>query len=332
MISLFINELPTLTAFNDKDRVLVDSLYTVAAEVSTLRDYILTSRVVPDLSATNLTVTNLSALSSTFVTIDVVNYELSGFSVTGTISADEYKYGSQERPSFYGIKQALDSFLYVFPALTATQINGQDSAVFEVGTTLSNAQKTITYDSNKVEKVAITNYSVVRPAGRGTVNRGTATSYVEAGSVDCGTMNNSIFQVVSTWTVNATDWKGNVGSRSCNVIFRYKVYYGAYAGNINDLQTSSVILNNDQFEEFSVNREALGVRTVDAGSGKYIYVAYPAVYGTISQMRLNGLENSAITRVGNSAINFTNASGGTGLYNVYIFNNVLFGNNTVELY
>lgn len=86
MISLFINELPTLTAFGDKDRVLVDSIYTVAAEMSALRDYVLTSRVIPSMSATNLIVSNLSALSSTFVTLDVINYELSGFNVTGELT------------------------------------------------------------------------------------------------------------------------------------------------------------------------------------------------------------------------------------------------------
>lgn len=332
MISLFINELPTLSAFNDNDRVLIDSTYTLAAEMSTVRDYVFSSAVVPSITANNLLVTNLTALSSTFTVVDVISYELSGFTVTGTITAEEYQYGSQERPSFYGVKQALDSFLYIFPALTATKVNGQDNAEFEVGTTLTNAQKTITYDSNKIEKVAITNYSVVRPAGRGTVNNGILTSYIEAGPVVCDTMNSSIFQVVSTWTVNATDWKGNTGTRSCNVIYRYKIYYGAYSGNINDLLTSPNILANTQAEAFSTSRGALGPRSIDAGAGKYIFVAYPAVFGTISQMRLNSLENSAITRVGNNSFTFTNASGGTGLYNVYVFNNLLFGSNTVELY
>lgn len=89
MISLYINELPPLTTFSETDRILVDQVYTVAANMSTVRAWMFDSAVVPSITATNLIVSNLSALSSTFVNIDVKNYELSGFTVKGTLYIDE---------------------------------------------------------------------------------------------------------------------------------------------------------------------------------------------------------------------------------------------------
>lgn len=86
MISLFINELPTLTAFSDGDKLIVDSTFTQAAQMSTVRDYVFSSAVVPSMTATNLIVTSLSALSATLITVDVINYELSGFEVKGEIT------------------------------------------------------------------------------------------------------------------------------------------------------------------------------------------------------------------------------------------------------
>jgi hypothetical protein len=89
MISLFINELPPLTTFSERDKFLVDSVYTLAAEMSTLRSWMFDSAVVPSITATNLIVTNLSALSSRFATIDVTNYELSGFKIAGQLNIDD---------------------------------------------------------------------------------------------------------------------------------------------------------------------------------------------------------------------------------------------------
>lgn len=339
MISLFINELPTLSAFNDNDRVLIDSTYTLAAEMSTVRDYVLTSRVIPTMSATNLVVSNLSALSATFTTIDVINYELSGFTVTGTITAEEYQYGSQERPSFYGIKQALDSFLYLVPSLTSTRVNNNDTLNVEVGTTISDP--VITYDTNKIEKKAIIGFRIIRPGGLPATNTlaFNQRSYTDANNVRVTSLpeNGSITFSTSAWTVSARDWTGASTQRTCEIRWYYEIYYGAYTGtNASDLiNTPSNIINASflKAEGFAFNgRSDLGRRSVDAGTGAFIYVAYPARFGAISQILVNDFANTEITRLGPvGGFSFTNASGGTGLYTLYIINNRLFGSYNIQI-
>lgn len=86
---MFINELPPLTTFKESDTFLVESNYTVAGTMSGLRDWVFSSAVIPSLS-----VTNFNATSATFTVVDVVNYELSGFTITGSISSTDTIYAN----------------------------------------------------------------------------------------------------------------------------------------------------------------------------------------------------------------------------------------------
>jgi hypothetical protein len=131
MISLFINELPLLSSFNDRDKLIVDTIYTQAAELSTLREYVFGSALVPSMTATSLVVTNLSALSATFTNIDVTNYELSGFTVTGPITADSFGIVSGTT-SNNGIRFGTDVNLYRSAANTLKTDDGLVAASLDI--------------------------------------------------------------------------------------------------------------------------------------------------------------------------------------------------------
>ena len=64
MISLFVNELPLLSAFNDRDRMIVDaSVNTCSTEISSVRSYVF-STVIPTMTASRIILTNLPTSST----------------------------------------------------------------------------------------------------------------------------------------------------------------------------------------------------------------------------------------------------------------------------
>jgi len=106
-------------------------------------------------------------------------------------------------------------------------------------------------------------------------------------------------------------------SASTPAYFLNKMYWGANASatvvDANILALSSA---------FATSRSTTKVITA---AGQYIYICYPASFGTAS-FTVNGLPNTAWTL---SVQSFTNASGYTVNYNVYRSDNLLTGTYTI---
>lgn len=82
MVSKFLTDLPVKGSPKNNDIVLIqdiDASSTSVVSLSNLRDYMFSS-TIPNLSTTNFTAT-----TATFTIIDIKQYELSGFDVTGSV-------------------------------------------------------------------------------------------------------------------------------------------------------------------------------------------------------------------------------------------------------
>ena len=280
---------------------------------------------------------SLTATSAIFNIIDIRQYELSGFNVTGNVTvngnisatkiiySNELDFGSLERPSLRGIKQALNSFLYVNPALSYLRINGSSSQTLEVGQALSTP--IITWTSNKVEPQAVSNYLLTLPNASSTLGTNTFTfsSFNDPNTYNITTIGGTATQQTSSWSVRVTDWAGAQATGIASANWIYRVYYGKVSqANPNSAQ----ILAGTEDSVLATSRLGLGAKTVTP-SNQYFFVAYPQRFGTTSQLRVNGLNNTDLTQI--SIVSFTNAYGGTADYYVYRSNNLLTSTYTIEI-
>jgi hypothetical protein len=246
-------------------------------------------------------------------------------SATQVVFANELDFGSPERPSFTGIKQALNSFLYVAPALSYVRVNGSSSASLEVGQALT--APAITWTSNKVEAAAVSNYLLTLPTGITSTGSNTFTfsGFNDTNTYNITTLPGTDTQATSAWSVRVTDWANAQSTSSVTATWRYRVYYGATSqATPTDVQVRA----GSEADTLATSRTGLGSRTVTPNN-EYMFVAYPARFGTTAQFRVNGLPNTAFTLI---TINtFTNAYNGTAQYYVYRSDNLLTGTYTIEI-
>lgn len=282
---------------------------------------------------------SLTANSAVFNIIDIRQYELSGFNVTGDVTVNgnisstkiiyssELNFGSLERPSLTGIKQALNSFLYVSPALSYVRINGSSSQTLEVGQALTTP--TITWTSNKVEPQAVSQYLLTRANGIVSTGSFTFSSFNDPSTYNITTIGGTETQQTSSWSVRVTDWAGAQATGTASANWRYRVYFGVTSSVT---PNSTDILNGVNGVEanrpLTTSRLGLGAKTVSP-SNQYFYVAYPQRFGTTSTLKVNGLNSTSFTQ--QSIATFTNASGGTDSYYVYRSNNLLTATYTIEI-
>jgi len=293
--------------------------------------------VINSLRSNSAIFSSLTATSAVFNIIDIRQYELSGFNVTGNVTIDgnvsatkiiysnELDFGSLERPSLTGIKQALNSFLYVSPSLSFLRINGSSSQTLEVGQAL--AVPIITWTSNKVEPQAVSNYLLTLPNTSSTFGTNTFTfsSFNDPNTYNITTIGGTATQQTSSWSVRVTDWAGAQSTSTVSANWRYRVYYGK-TNQANP--TSSQILFGAEDSTLATSRLGLGAKTVTP-SNQYFFVAYPQRFGITSQLRVNGLNNTDLIQV--SIVSFTNVYGGTADYYVYRSNNLLTSTYTIEI-
>ena len=119
-----------------------------------------------------------------------------------------------------------------------------------------------------------------------------------------------------SYSLVATDAKGNSSTKTATLTFLNQVYYGA-AENSNSITSLTKVLSGSKAREI----------TVDAGSGEYIYYAYPKRLGvaTFSVGGFAGGFETAETKP------LTNASGFTEDYYVYRSGRSNLGNTTVTI-
>jgi hypothetical protein len=124
------------------------------------------------------------------------------------------------------------------------------------------------------------------------------------------------FTTTRSYTLTVDDGQ-NTDSASTAAYFLQKRYWGGNANTtINDAGIQALS------QEFASSRSM--TKTITA-AGQYVYVCYPAAWGTAS-FTVNGLPNTAWTL---SVQSFTNASGYASSYNVYRSDNLLTGTYTI---
>jgi len=294
----------------------------------------------------NSVYSNVNSNSATYATQNYVKNNflaLSGGSLTGNLSVSgqlnvtgnvssqqivysrELDFGSLERPSLTGIKQALNAFLYVAPNFSYLLLNGSSSLTLEIGQSL--VSPSLVWNSTKVEPQAVSKYTLTLPTGLTTVGTNTFTfsSYNDTNTYSISSIGGTATQQTSSWSVKVTDWSNAEHTRTINANWRYRVYFGA----TNQLSANNItIYSNADDSVLATSRLSLGAKTVYA-TNEYIYVAYPIRFGTTALIRINGFNFNDMTQL--SITPFANIYGGNDNYYVYRTNNLLTGTYTVEI-
>lgn len=263
------------------------------------------------------------------------NISASGnITTTSTMSVSDILFGCCERPDFVGMKQALESLLYVSPLVVShgIRVNGSGGSYLttqdlEVGQTLTSIQAMWSHNKIKDEAIVYQNFT-----GPGNINitynngsRPKTTSVTTLSPTQSFTNSTGSH----TYTITLRDCyhggtlpigaTGN-GQVSTNMIvnWKYKFYFGAII-DPNTLTTPSNILANDQHAIFGTSKSDLGVRSINCSgnepAGKYWYIAYPSGWGTLTNVSVNGFPFTDYSSLG--TVTLTNDSGGTGTYIIY---------------
>lgn len=251
---------------------------------------------------------------------------LDNLSASQIVYSKELDFGSLERPSLTGIKQALNSFLYASPALSYVRINGNPFPILEVGQALTTPA--ITWNSNKVEPQAVSQY--ILTLGNGNISTGnfTFSSFNDPNTYNITTIGGTATQQTSSWSVRVTDWAGAQATGTATASWLYRVYYGVTNQSTpTDAQILAGVVSETN-RPLATGRLSLGIKSVSP-SNQYFYVAYPQRFGTTSTLKVNGLNFNDFTQ--QSIVTFTNASGGTDSYYVYRSNNLLTATYDIEI-
>jgi hypothetical protein len=127
----------------------------------------------------------------------------------------------------------------------------------------------------------------------------------------------------TTFALSVTDEKDATDSASTKITFLNGVYYGVLDTGTDISDPSAVILSLTRKLQSS---KAISF-TVTAGDSESIVYALPTRYGTPS-FTVGGFEGG-FSKVG--AVDFTNASGYTESYDVWVSDNVGLGSTTVKV-
>lgn len=124
-----------------------------------------------------------------------------------------------------------------------------------------------------------------------------------------------------TWTLVATDERGATSTKTTAIQFLKGIYYGVVGADIT--------INNAAIT--SLNKKLQGSKsttfTVAANDGQHIVYALPASYGTPA-FNVGGFDGGFSLR---STFDFTNSSGHTESYCVWISDNAGLGETTVKV-
>lgn len=267
--------------------------------------------------------TTITPLVSSLSGVEIIgNLKVKNLSAN-LIFSDEINFGSSERPSLTGVKEALDSFLYTSPAISFVRINGNSSVILEVGESLN--APVVTWNSNKEEEEAISSFTLTRPNGAIVTGDFSFKTYNDPSNYTVAQLPGSITQSSSSWNVSLVDWKGSTASSSASVTWRYRVYFGVTSL---DTLTDTQVRTQATTSQLATSRTGLGVKTVTP-SNQYFYFAYPLRFGTTSQIRVNGLNFNELTL--QTINNFNNGVGGTDNYYVYRSTNKLTASYQIEI-
>jgi hypothetical protein len=198
-----------------------------------------------------------------------------------------------ESATYSTVKSALDALLYVFPNINSFTNN---VGTVELGSAVSSV--TLSWSLNKAMTSLSLDHSIGSVLG-----------------LTSKSLTGLSLTSDATWTLSARDGS-NTTSAQTTVTFRNRRYWGVSASE--ELDNTGVLgLNGSEFAT-SFNKAV----TYDATGGRYVYYAYPATWGTPSNVTVGGLQFSDFIV---STLDLTNASGHTESYNVVRLRNFQTG-------
>jgi hypothetical protein len=190
------------------------------------------------------------------------------------------------------VKDALDALLYIPVDVTAYSLNTTSA---ELGSTVSGLA--ITWNVNKVVTSQTMNGANISAASR---------TFNPVGS----------FTSNQTWTLVASDGSTS-DSGTASLAFQQKRYWGT--SNLTSLTDSQIIALSGGSELSTTKNKSV---SYDASGGKYPYYCFPASFGTLGAVTVNGLSFSDYTVTSKT---FVNASGYSSTYSIVRFNSIQNG-------
>lgn len=210
----------------------------------------------------------------------------------GATTADGVSYGDKT------VKEVLDDLLYTAIQLTAFSNNVN---TVEMGTTVNTVK--LDWNYNKIPKTLTLDGAPVDAASK--------TKTIEGAGIKAN----------KTYTLKATDDRNASSQKTTVITFLNGIYWGV-AAKKTSFDSAFVLtltkgLQGSKAKTFTVN----------AGAGQHIYYAIPTRYGTPA-FKVGGFDGG-FSKAG--TIQFTNASGYTESYDIWISDNAGLGNTTVNV-
>jgi hypothetical protein len=205
--------------------------------------------------------------------------------------ASSVDYTNASYPELNTVKKALDDLIekvnYVDPAISSfTMTPATDT--YEVGASVNELTFNWAYNKN----VLTQNLTDCTLADE-TVRTATYSTPVTANK---------------TFTLTANDGTKSV-TKSLSIKFQNKIYWGSSAAPVSDYDSAFILaLNSSKFAT-----AYKGSYTMTVGTGEYGYVACPHSWNIPAKCKIGGFETELVKE---SAISFTNASGGTVSYDI----------------
>lgn len=229
----------------------------------------------------------------------------------------------REQPALTGVKQALLSALYIAPSFTSFQINNTNSRILEVGETLFNTQ--LNWSVNKKDSNSILNYTLTLPNQTTVTRTPPLSSYVDSNLYRVATIPGNATSQTFVWRISAIDWVGASAMSTLSATWMHRIYFGATS---QQNPTTTQILEGTQGDILATSKTNLAEQIV-VTNNQYAFVAYPVRFGDLIQFKINGLNNTDVTRT--TINNFRNNAGGLADYYVYRTNNLLFSTYTIQI-
>ena len=157
------------------------------------------------------------------------------------------------------------------------------------------------------------------------LNKAPVSQTVDGNSVDASARSTTLSGLAltsgKTYTVTATDERNATATASTSIVFYNGVYYG--------VTTDGATVNSAAI--LALTRKLQGSKgltfTANAGAGQRIVYALPSRYGT-PNFNVGGFDGGFSKT---ATISFTNASGYTENYDVWVSDNTGLGNTTVKV-
>lgn len=202
---------------------------------------------------------------------------------------------------------------------------GPDIEIIRFTDDASNLEKGDTLASISIEygiTGTISNVTIDDPdLGITSLQTGYSGAFTTAYSPDLG--NTGVY----TWTLTATDPLGNTNTDTNTMFFGLYSYWGQSAqpySSINETIIEAASSGGSTLEQDTAASKSKSSFS-QAGGGNYLYYAYPASWGALSSITVNGF-GSTWER---ATVSVTNSQGNTENYYAYVSPNVI--NGTVTL-